>query len=216
MKKTILILFAFYLICSCNTTKSFKYDNNVLNQQNNILSQQKDALSSFKDFEKTEKERDLFIQEVIELDSLLNSENYIEKVRLLESQKLSITIDNEVIKLDFSQMFCDDLSSLSENKKTENINKLRNEKKLSLTCRGIASDIDIFPTRTGNLSKDSKTYLETIKKLINENQHIIIGMTYKDYLKLEQNKNITTDSKRFIFRKKFLKFLNSEYNVSSN
>ncbi|PIA81083.1 hypothetical protein BFR04_15400 [Gaetbulibacter sp. 4G1] len=169
---------------------------------------------SFLEFEKTENERQLFIKEMIELDSILEQENYLDNIKLFKPKKLSVTLKDNIIKLDFPQIFCVDYFKLRKQEKINNIERLRVNDKLVVYCRDIASDLDIFPKRTGNIEEDCKIYLKTIKQLLSKNQNILEGFNYKKYIQLEKSRNIKTHAKRFVFRKRFLKFLNEEYYVS--
>jgi len=172
------------------------------------------TLQDFLEFERQELEKELFIKELIEFDSLLQYDNYYELAKEYKPRNITIKTANKIISLDFAQIYCKEYEALKKEKRIQNIENLRISNKLIIRCRDIASDLDVFPIRTGNLDQDCINYLAAIKQLVKENSDTLNGFTIDDYKKLEQSKNITTNSNKFIFRKKFLKFLNQRYYVS--
>ena len=210
--KNINIGLLFIFICTLGCTNKLK---DISRQDDGQFNNQSESpLESFTSFEEDERQREIFINELIELDSILQFDDYLERINQFKPVKLTIKITDGIISLDFAQVYCKDYGKLKNDQKIPNIEKLRQNQKLRIYCRDIASDLDVFPKRTGNLSQDCKNYLEAIKILVSENREVLGGLTFSDYQLLEESKNIETDSERFLFRKKFLKFLNQKYYVS--
>ncbi|MDR7127686.1 hypothetical protein J2X69_000014 [Algoriphagus sp. 4150] len=200
-------LMIIYVILLLNNNKIF----GQVNQDSTFIDS--NILRPFSEFEEIENEKEEFIQELLQLDSLLQFENYLDRIHLLKFKKLSVDIKNGVINLDFSEIYCKEYSKLNSEDQIPNIEVLRAKKKVSFYCRSIASDLDVFPKRTGNLEKDCELYSKAIKKLITANQEVLQGWSYEKYLRLEVSRNINTSSEKFVFRKKFLKFLHEKYYV---
>ncbi|WP_394970358.1 hypothetical protein [uncultured Croceitalea sp.] len=201
-----LFLYVFASLLSCRTAS----------QTTSEQDKTSPLISSFSEFENTENERDKFKREIIQLDSLAQGNNYLGRIKNFEPKIISVNIQNGILKIDFAQLFCEDYKQLQKENVIPNLERLRKNDLLKINCRGLASDLDIFPARTGNLATDSKTYLETIKVIIEGNKEKLEGLTYEQYLGMEGKRDIDTDSKRFVFRKRFLKFLSSKYYVSIN
>jgi hypothetical protein len=209
MKNIGFMLILIWIVGCTNKLKNIETKDDVL-----LNNQTESPLESFSSFEEDERQREIFIKELMELDSILQFEDYLDRINQFKPTKLTIKVTNGIISLDFAQLYCKDYGKSINDQKIPNIERLRLNQKLRIYCRDIASDLDVFPKRTGDLSQDCKNYLEAIKKLVSENQEVLKGLTFDDYQKLEESKKITTDSERFLFRKKFLQFLNEKYYVS--
>ncbi len=175
---------------------------------------QQNPLDLFPDFKNREEQRERFIQELIQLDSILQYDDYLRRVPRMKWETLTIEIKKKVLNLEFPDMFCKDYRTLLGEDKLKNLQRLKDEGKLVAYCRGVASDLDVLPQRSGDIKKDCETYLALIKKIINNYKNDLGGLTFEGYMEMERNENISNDSKRFSFRKMFLQFLNETYHVS--
>ena len=206
MIRLILLLLVFSFGCSKKAIPPSSNEGNL------TIKQHLNIRASLKKFEKTESDREIFIQEMINLDSLLQFDDYLDRVLELKTKKLKISVNDGIVKLDFIQLFCVDYDKLKNENRIPNVENLRSRRKLTIYCRNIASDLDIFPRRTGSLTQDCIVYLKAIEQIVNEHERIL-GINFTDYKEIEAERNITSESKKFIFRKRFIKFLNEKYHV---